>query len=139
MAFFMLPAVPELVVPRGDFSFIDMLWRRWSPSYTSDRAYMRELKACLRASMPAPLSHYRALRGTLMPSRTPSDRPRRIQVPVLHLHGAEDGCIGYETGAGQERFFEAEFRSERLLGTGHFLHLEDPDSVAHRILGFAKA
>src|SRR5262249_18259576 len=114
-----------------------MLWRRWSPSYTPDRAYMRELKECLRASMPAPLAHYRALRGTLLPPRTPNDRPRRIQVPVLYLHGAQDGCIAYETGSGQERYFEAEFRSERLSGVGHFLHLEDPEGVAARILEFA--
>jgi pimeloyl-ACP methyl ester carboxylesterase len=136
MAFFMLPLVPERIVPRDDFAFIDALWRRWSPGYTPDRGYMQELKSVLRASMPAPLAHYRALRTTLIPAK--SARPAgRIRVPLLHLHGADDGCIAFESGAGQERLFEAAFRSERIEGVGHFLHLEDPDGIARRILEFA--
>src|SRR5262249_24999862 len=47
MAFFMLPFVPERVVPRKDFAFVDALWRRWSPGYEPSPAYMRELKDCL--------------------------------------------------------------------------------------------
>ena len=96
-----------------------------------DPEYMAELKQCLRASMPGPLAHCRALRP--LPART------RIDVPLLHLHGSRDGCIGFETGAGQERYFAAEFRGEQLEGLGHFLHLEDSDRVAGKILDFLTA
>ncbi len=137
MAFFMLPALPERVVPRNDFAYIDELWQRWSPGYTLPADYARELKDCLHASMPAPLGYYRALR----PSRTRLRQARldarvRIYVPLLHLHGADDGCIAFEMGEGQAQYFKGEFRSESLPGLGHFLHLEDPERVAQQILGF---
>jgi pimeloyl-ACP methyl ester carboxylesterase len=128
IALFMLPLLPERLVVRHDFAFIDALWRRWSPGYQPDPEYMHELKQCLRASMPGPLAHYRALRP--FPARP------RIEVPLLHLHGANDGCIAFAAGAGQERYFAAEFSSEQLADVGHFLHLEAPERVASRILAF---
>lgn len=137
MMFFQLPFLPERIVPRNDFAFVDALWKRWSPGYSAAPDYMRELKSCLRASLPAPLGHYRALR-TRPPRQKPSTfQPRRlIEVPLLHLHGADDGCIAVEMGAGQDAHFAAEFHSENLPGLGHFLHLEDPDRVACRVLEF---
>jgi pimeloyl-ACP methyl ester carboxylesterase len=131
MAFFMLPFVPERVVAMRDYALIDTLWRGWSPGYEADPEYMAELKQCLRASMPGPLAHYRALRA--FPPRP------LIEVPLLHLHGSNDGCIAFELGAGQERYFAAEFSSEKLEGLGHFLHLEAPDRIAGRILDFLGA
>jgi pimeloyl-ACP methyl ester carboxylesterase len=137
MAFFMLPVFPERFLARNDFAYVDKLWRRWSPSFTPDPEHMRIVKACLRDSMPGPLGYYRALR----PSRTRLrqailDARVPIYVPLLHLHGREDGCIAYETSAGQERYFKAEFHSEPLPGLGHFVHLEDPQLVARAILDF---
>ncbi len=137
MAFFMLPGLPERVLPRNDFAYIDALWQRWSPKYTPDADYMRELKTCLQASLPAPLGYYRALR----PSRTRLRQARldarvHIYVPTLHLHGADDGCIAFDTSQGEEKYFKGEFHSENLAGLGHFLHLEDPQRVAAAILDF---
>jgi pimeloyl-ACP methyl ester carboxylesterase len=137
MAFMMMPGLPERLLPRNDFAYVEKLWHRWSPGYTPDPEYMRELKAVLLNSMPGPLGYYRALR----PSRenvVQADLDARvpIYVPLLHLHGSEDGCISYEMGAGQDRFFKAEFHSEPLSGLGHFLHLEDPQHVAQAILDF---
>jgi pimeloyl-ACP methyl ester carboxylesterase len=131
IALFKLPFIPERIVARREFAFIDTLWQRWSAGYQVDPEYMSELKQCLRASMPGPLAHYRALR--------PFPASPRIDVPLLHLHGSSDGCIGFEMGAGQERYFAAEFRSEQLEGLGHFLHLEDPERVAAKILDFLEA
>jgi pimeloyl-ACP methyl ester carboxylesterase len=137
MVFLMLPALPERILPRQDFGMIDWLWRRWSPSFTPDTEYMRELKSCLQASMPSPLGYYRALRPSttrlrqaLLDARVP------IYVPLLHLHGADDGCISYAMSEGQDRYFKAEFHSEPLPGVGHFLHLEAPQQVAQAILDF---
>jgi pimeloyl-ACP methyl ester carboxylesterase len=137
MAFLMLPGLPERLLPRQDFWIVDRLWRSWSPGYTPDPEYMRELKSCLRASMPGPLGYYRALR----PSRTRLrqallDARVPIYVPLLHLHGSDDGCIAYAMAEGQERYFKAEFHSEPMPGLGHFLHLEDPQRVAQAILDF---
>jgi pimeloyl-ACP methyl ester carboxylesterase len=137
MAFLMLPALPERLLPRHEYSYVDKLWRRWSPSYAPDPEYMRELKMCLAASMPGPLGYFRSLR----PSRTRLrqallDARVPIYVPLLHLHGTADGCIAYAMGDGQARYFKAEFHSEPLTGLGHFLHLEAPQHVAQAVLDF---
>ena len=137
MLFFMLPGLPEQVLPRNDFAYVERLWKRWSPSYTPDPEYMREVKQCLRDSLPGPLGYYRALRPSrqrLLQAKLDARVP--IYVPVLHLHGAEDGCISYDMGEGQARYFKSDFHSEPLSGLGHFLHLEDPQRVAQAILDF---
>jgi pimeloyl-ACP methyl ester carboxylesterase len=96
---------------------------------------MQELKRCLRASMPAPLGHYRALARKPAPGLSSAG----IDVPLLHLHGQDDGCIAPAASEGEERYFNADFRREVLPGLGHFLHLEAPDEVATRVLAFIGA
>ncbi len=139
MAFFMMPFVPERVVPARDYAYVEALWRRWSPGYVPPGDYMRELKRCLHASMPAPLGHYRALALAL--ARRPAEalRSAGIDVPLLHLHGEDDGCVAPAASRGEERYFNADFRREVLPGVGHFLQLEAPERVAERILAFIGA
>jgi pimeloyl-ACP methyl ester carboxylesterase len=137
MALCMLPGVPERVLRYADFAYIEQLWRRWSPSYRPNPDYMRELKSCLRASMPAPLGYYRALRPSRMSLRQSLlDDRIRIYVPLLHLHGADDGCIEFAMSEGEQRYFAGDFRNRELPGLGHFLHLEDPRQIADAILEF---
>lgn len=59
-----------------------------------------------------------------------------VHVPVLLLHGLQDGCI--QPGAMQEAagHFVGEHRIEALPGVGHFLHLEDPGLVNPKIVAF---
>lgn len=129
MFFFQLPWISDRAVEANDYALIDRLWKAWSPGWTPPAGYMEELKSCLRASMPAPIQYYRALRRRPM-------RMRRIPVPTLHLHGANDGCIAAEAGRGQERWFSGRFDSRVIHGAGHFLHLERPDEVGRQIAGW---
>ncbi len=138
MAFFQLRGLADRVVAARDFAFIERLWRRWSPGYLPDPAAMRALKACLGASMPAPLAYYRAMAWppgealARMRGQTPS--ARSIRVPTLHVCGHDDGCIGPAASRGQDRFFSGPFRSEQVMGVGHFMQLEAPDRVAALVL-----
>jgi len=137
LALVMLPEVPERWVPANDFAFIDRLWKRWSPHFQPDAEYFRELKRCLEGSIPGPFGYCRSLRPTATGLRQSTlDARVAIHVPLLHLHGRDDGCVHYDMGIGQDRYFKAEFRSELLPGLGHFLHLEDPQRVALAILDF---
>jgi pimeloyl-ACP methyl ester carboxylesterase len=138
MAYFQLPDRPERAVPADGFALIDRLWRDWSPGWEPPREHLDEVKACLARSMPAPIEYYRALfrpmrdvRRRMAESRS---RARRIRVPTLHLHGAQDGCVAPVVAEGQERFFEGVLTQRTLPGLGHFLHLERPDVVHAEIL-----
>jgi pimeloyl-ACP methyl ester carboxylesterase len=133
MFFFQLRAVPEHTLAHHDFSFVDRLWRAWSPGYqlaATDRAALHE---CLRASMPGPLGYYRAL---LWPPRQAMSMlrghtlARAISVPVLYMHGARDGCIDCAVGDGQEVYFTGLYERAIIERAGHFLQLEAPDMVA---------
>jgi pimeloyl-ACP methyl ester carboxylesterase len=77
----------------GDvLALIDRLWRQWSPGLTLYPALRAELHKDLRASMPAPLKYYRQMMrpGMLGVLRRLS---QPITVPLLQLHGADDGGI----------------------------------------------
>lgn len=138
MALFQLPRVAERLLARDDFALVERLWRDWSPGHHASPEELRELKRCLRASLPGPLEYYRAMgwppRAALARIRLGATPERRVKVPLLYLAGADDGCIGPDVGRGQEAHFDGPFRSEVLPGVGHFLQLERPDLVAHAIL-----
>lgn len=60
-------------------------------------------------------------------------------VPTLLLLGERDGCVGPAMAEGGEGVFRDRYRVEVVPGWGHFLHLERPDDVAERILGWLRA
>ncbi len=129
MAFFQLPGAPHAVAAR-DFALIDRLWRTWSPGFELPGALRAELHACLRVSWPAPLLYYRAALRRPGPALRRPSGAGGITVPVLYLHGADDGCIGPDAARGAERHFAGPYRAEVLAGAGHFLPAERPREVA---------
>ncbi len=140
MLFFQLPRLPERIVRRRRLAFIDRLWRTWSPGYHLDGSAQQELYDCLEASWPAPIEYYRAL---LQPvgqavSRIRAQARRRIVTPTLQLHGADDGCIAFSAGDGQERYFTGPFETQVVPNAGHFIQLEAPDTVAAETIAWAR-
>jgi pimeloyl-ACP methyl ester carboxylesterase len=116
------PGGAELARAR-DFAFIDALWRLWSPGFRLGDDDRRTLHACLAASWPAPARYYRAMLTTPVGARR-FGPAFRVDVPMLALHGADDGCVSARTARG----------SQIIAGAGHFLHLEAPDEVVARTL-----
>jgi pimeloyl-ACP methyl ester carboxylesterase len=131
MALFQLPGA-DYLVRRRDLALIDRLWRAWSPSFTLDSARRDELHACLERSLPAPLEYYRAI---VRPLTTFVDRMRKaeahIAIPLLQLHGSDDGCIVPPTDE-DRRWFDARVL-EVVPNLGHFLHVEAPATIAARV------
>ena len=99
IAFFLLPFVPERIVARNDFAFVDALWRRWSPGYEPDPEYRRAMKQCLQRACP--LRSGTTARCPTTCDRCKSRTDSRIDVPLLHLHGSQDGCIAFEAASGR--------------------------------------
>jgi pimeloyl-ACP methyl ester carboxylesterase len=54
---------------------------------------------------------------------------RQVDVPVLHLHGALDGCIAPSTARASARWAGNEFAWKLYADLGHFPHEEDPQRV----------
>jgi pimeloyl-ACP methyl ester carboxylesterase len=143
MFFFQTP-LAEVAVPLNDFAFIDRLWREWSPGYHLPRAERAALHEML--SRPGVLSqtlaYYRQLFAP--PPEDPAAdalearAKRAIEAPSLYLHGAEDGCMSVELSEGMEAVFKNGLQRIVLPNAGHFLHLEQPDEVARKILDFLK-
>ncbi len=134
--FFQLPRVPERVLLRGDLALVDRLWRDWSPGFALPAEARRRLHRCLAASLPAPIDYYRAIPRQLLALRVARGR---IATPVLHLHGADDGCIEAAAAEHQGRFMKGPFASELIARAGHFLQLERPDESSARTLRWLRA
>jgi len=135
--------IPLLAGPFGarlaelaNFTFVDLLWRRWSPGLSLEPARRRALHACLRESWPAPARYYRALFTPGAVAIRKLARGAHIRVPLLYLHGADDGCVAHSTTLGQEIYFRGPFSAELRSGAGHFLALEDSAWVADRALAW---
>lgn len=62
-----------------------------------------------------------------------------VLVPTLMLHGGDDGRIRPACFRGFERRFPAGLELEQVDGVGHWLHIEQPDAIAARIVRFFSA
>ena len=134
---FQIPVLAEARLTADDYALVDRLWRDWSPGYRASAAELRAVKDGLAGRVPAALAYYRALRS----ARSLTGSSRRllfapVRIPALHLHGADDGCIGVECARGAERFHEAPYRLQVIEGAGHFLQREKPGEVSEALVRF---
>lgn len=139
--FFQLTPLADLVVGANDFEYIDRLWRDWSPGYdpTEDVAHFRE-------AMPTPEHLAAALgyyRQTLDPTRQAPELATAQEgvfavpsVPLLYLHGANDGCMSPAIAATSADVLHEPHRFEMVEGAGHFLQLERPDEFNRLVVDF---
>lgn len=130
-----LPVLPERTFER----LVAHLWRRWSPSYDAhdDLAHLaRALPDSARRS--AALGYYRAQpRVWRLPARyrlLARDWVAPPKVPILYLHGADDGCLDARWASWAGDRLPVGSRVAVVEGAGHFLQLERPDAVNARIL-----
>ncbi len=143
MFFFQSP-LAELAVSADDLRFIDRLWADWSPGLADPSEDLAHVKDCLRdpANLAAALGYYRATLGA--GKREPSFDAveaaggQPLPMPVLYLHGADDGCMGAELvdDGVLASLPHADSRYEVLAGAGHFLQLDQPAATNRAIVDF---
>ena len=131
----------DAVVAQDDLSFLDRLWRDWSPGYRPGE-HLARVKDSLRepANLTAALSYYRAVGQDA--GRYASEQEaasRQAPQPTLYLHGADDGCIGADLARGAEAHLAPGSRLIVVENAGHFLHLERPREVNDHILGWIRS
>jgi pimeloyl-ACP methyl ester carboxylesterase len=139
--FFFQHPLADVVVGADDMAFIDMLWADWSPGFDGGEDLARA-KAALRdpVNRAAALGYYRAVLGSGYVDPALADvQALATEIPpqpTLYLHGRTDGVIGVEVADLARRDAPDHLRIEVLDGGGHFLHLEQPDTVNDRIIDF---
>ena len=122
------------MVRRGDFAYLDMLYRRWSPGWhgPARERCLAAVKEAFRdpVVLDAALAYYRALRPA---SR--SAAPRRLPVRGMVVGGTADP-VPAEEFARSERGFAADCRVVMLDGAGHWPHQEREDVFVDHLAGF---
>ncbi|AKS32909.1 alpha/beta fold hydrolase [Mycolicibacterium goodii] len=135
--FFQLPFLPERsaswVVPR--------LWRLWSPGLDAAED-ISHVDAAIGAPhrWRAALGYYRAMVRQTRPPAPYAPLHRHWlsppRVPVLYLHGADDGCAAPGYAHWVANVLPDGSRIGIVERAGHFLQLEQPDDIANRIVDF---
>jgi len=131
----------ETAVSIDDFTFIDHLWADWSPGYdaTFDLAEVKR-SICAPENLAAAIGFYRAMFDPSLHDPRYADAQAASSTippqPTLYLHGADDGCMAVDVVGDVLPFLSEGSEQVTVPGAGHFLHLEQPDSVNERVLGF---
>jgi pimeloyl-ACP methyl ester carboxylesterase len=113
-----------------DFAALPAILRRWSPKWNPSPSDLEDMRACFahRASLDAALGYYRALRFT-----APAFMRKPIGVPTVVFAGLDDPNVTVDDFHRARRMFTGEYTVEEVPG-GHFLHREDPEAFATRLL-----
>jgi pimeloyl-ACP methyl ester carboxylesterase len=141
--FFFQQPMAEMAVSHDGFRFIRRLWRDWSPGWEFSDAEIAPVLETLGKPgvLEAAIGYYRCLFDpSRMDPELMEDQMKNgfspIEVPTLHLHGSEDGCMGLELLEGMEASFPAGLTKVVIGGAGHFLNREKPERVNAEILKF---
>ncbi|MCW2666857.1 MAG: alpha/beta hydrolase fold protein [Frankiales bacterium] len=137
IGFFQLPKLPERRLQSGEL--VSTLLHRWGGPGFPDAETERRCREAMRvpAAAHCSLEYYRwSVRSLTRPSgwRFLQLLDQGVQAPVLHLHGALDGCLRPETVHGSGAWARGAYSLEVLDGLGHFLHQEAPDEISARLL-----
>ena len=142
MTFFQLRGVAERALAADDWRLLRRLWRDWSPGHTMSDLDWAELRAQFERPgvAPAALGYYRhnATPPVLLGLRTtPAMEPLDMNVPMLIVHGENDGCMDRRMfdQTIRDTDFPAGIRRLEVQDAGHFVHLEQPDVVNSALVG----
>lgn len=137
IVFNQLPRLPE----RNYERLVRKLWRDWSPGYDASADLPHVLAAMTGpANRRTVIGYYRALASPFGPPepyrRWKGAEMRLPLVPLLYLHGADDGCLDPRLVALAEPNLPAGSVVELVPAAGHFLQLEQPDLVNHLVVEY---
>lgn len=138
--FFQLPFVPERILQR----VIPRLWKAWSPPGTDVDDDVARTQAALPTleHRKAAVGYYRAMvrftRASPPYAGLHRFRFRLPLVPVLVLHGEQDGAVQLEYLDGVIDSLPPGSRVRTIPGAGHFLQVDQPEAVCAAVLDYLR-
>lgn len=139
-----LPRLPEVRLTRDDGAEVERQMRAWSGPWR-DTTDFAEAVAFYRKAMLVPQAAYGAaeytrwmMRSLIRPEGVELLRTlrRRVECPVLQIHGASDPCVLPATAAGADAYVQDSYRWQLLADCGHFPAEEHPDAVTGELLAW---
>lgn len=137
-----LPRLPEARLSRDDAAEVERLMRCWSGSWRDTTDFATAV-AFYRRAMLVPQAAYGAteysrwmVRSLLRPDGFTflQTMRRRLDCPVLQLHGKLDTNVLVQTAQGSGAYVEADYRWQLLDDCGHFPAEEQPVAVTAALL-----
>ena len=144
---FQLPRHPEHKLAR-DSAWVGELFARWSgPDWQARSDYPELVERYAEAMRIHPVyfcasEYFRWLVRSLprKDGRRFAESVRRpVEVPVLQLHGALDGCVLPGTAQGSGQYVAGSYEWRLLDRVGHFPHEEAADLVSGELIRWAKS
>lgn len=142
MAFIQLRGLAEWAVGRKQGKFIRRLWQSWSPGWQCPDDLLASAVDIVRDpnTRHAVLGYYRCLFNPLSHEnkRGRDALQGPIKVPCLMITGSKDGCMDtrlFEPAMSDDDFPKG-VELYRVMGAGHFCHLEKAGLVNAKILSF---
>jgi len=130
---FNLPGA-EARFARDDFAELEMLLKRWSPTWKFSAEELAQMKDCFRqpGTVHAALGYYRSLSPFL-----PACMKAKVTVPTLCISGGDDPALKPEDYEPTRAHFVNGMELVTVPG-GHFCHRESPQLVIDAILKHLK-
>jgi len=137
MAQFQVPGWGERKIAK-DGLWLHNLLREWSPgwAFTDDDLAPVIANFADPARVKAALGYYRAIPAALTQAEAWQIMTSPVPVPACVIYGTDDGCIGREMFQGQEHLFASDLVLAEISDAGHFMHLEQPQVFADRVIQF---
>ncbi len=142
MYLFQLPGVAWWI-RRRHFSYIRLLWRRWSPVLPEDHEQLQRTVAVLSQPhcLEQALGYYRTTLNPLLGPKLWWQTIKTMQatpdpIPTLVMYGTADGCIGPDMFRDALKGWEHPLSRVEAIAAGHFFHLERTEETGLEIKRF---
>lgn len=135
---FQVPWLPEALIRKENFSWLESLIHKWSPAWNFGEDEVRPLKQNYLESMrlTAALSWYRQLPRSILSPLSRRLIFSNVSVPTRIIYGLRDGCIGPEMFSGQQKRFTNGLELIPLPDAGHFMQWEQPGQFSRLVIDF---
>lgn len=143
MLFFQLPRLPEWLMSRKDYAFVEQIFRRTTArkgafSDTDIEVYKRALSE--PGALRAAINYYRANVFSMFSKGRRRGREEMsdglIRVPTLFIYGEKDRGVMPETVRNVKEYVDAPYREVRIATSAHWVQNEAVEEVNAALQSF---